>query len=396
MADSGLRVRSAKSALKSSLAAVGLVAMCSAVALADPSIPLHPGDSVTVTVYNHPEISTTTRVSAYNTLTVPLVGSVDVQGLTSSQASSRIQYALRRYVRQPSVQVQVTGEGASIFVTGTYTGVLPYLPGETLANALAQLESPPQQGNGTPGIPAPGTNGGGQETPSTVDFRHSGVDLTQIRVLRDGKALGTFNLDKLNRTGSPGMTLAPGDTIALQSKPTRVEIQGDVRDPGQHYLGVNEPISQAVQDSGGALPDASTRVALERDGKTAIYSMGSPEVSVNPAQPGDVLTLHAAPRVNVVGLVATPSMVTLRDDQTLLSAIYLAGGPQRRANLKDIRVIENGKTSDYNIAALTHGDTSQNPQLTDGAVVLVPEAKGIQGDDILNALGSLAGFALRF
>ena len=396
MADTRSLLRTAGPVLRTTFTAVGLIGMLSANALAASPIPLHPGDSVTVTVYNHPEISTTTRVTAEDTLAVPLIGSIDVQGLTPSQASARIQYGLRRYVRQPTVSVQVTGEGQSIFVTGTYTGILAYLPGETLANALAQLESPPQQGNGTPGIPGPGVRAGGAETPSTVDFRHSGVDLTNIRVLRDGKSLGTFDLDKLNRAGSPGLTLAPGDTIALQSKPTRVEVEGDVRDPGQHYLGLTEPISQAVQDSGGALPDASSRVTLERNGTTAIYSMGSPEISLNPAQPGDVLTLRTAPRVNVVGLVTTPSMVTLHDDQSLLSAIYLAGGPQRRANLKDVRVIENGKTTDYNIAALTHGDTSQNPQLSDGAVILVPESKGINGDDILSALSGLAGFAFRF
>ena len=66
----------------------------------------------------------------------------------------------------------------------------------------------------------------------------------------------------------------------------------------------------------------SNHVLLQRAGSTRSLALGDTAFN-QPAQTGDVLTIPAAPRVNVVGTVVTPGVVALKTDPTLLSACLL-------------------------------------------------------------------------
>ena len=104
-----------------------------------------------------------------------------------------------------------------------------------------------------------------------------------------------------------------------------------------------------------------------------------------------------APRVNVVGTVTNPGVVTLRLDSSLLSALYTAGGPLKAANLKDVQVERDGKTTSYDVTQLTHGNMSQNPQLQDGDLVMVPMGHKIDFSNVITILGGVAaGLASRW
>src|SRR5260221_13028892 len=60
-----------------------------------PLLQLGPGDSVSVQVYGQPDLSTTVYVGDDGTVSVPLAGNIQVAGLSPSQASSRIEAALK-------------------------------------------------------------------------------------------------------------------------------------------------------------------------------------------------------------------------------------------------------------------------------------------------------------
>ena len=55
-----------------------------------------PGDELEITVYGAPDLSEHTRVSVGGTISMPLVGSVHVGGLTSSEAEGAIENQLRQ------------------------------------------------------------------------------------------------------------------------------------------------------------------------------------------------------------------------------------------------------------------------------------------------------------
>jgi polysaccharide export outer membrane protein len=353
---------------------------------------IHPGDSLYVKVWNHPELSKQVTVDADGGIRVPLSGVVSVGGLDEAQASKKLADALRPNIQYPAVSVETLDQGKSIFITGGPGGVIKYQPGEALTAAIADvMQSNPST------IQQLNENG---QTVSQADASTSGlrdrIDLHHVKVLRDGKALGDYDTVALGTTGDPGPLLEPGDTIAFAYKPVQVRVLGDVSRPGVTYLSPDQSASEAISQAGGLLPTAaSNHILLKRDGTTRSLALGDPAFTA-PAQPGDTITVPAAPRINVVGTVATPGVVALKTDSTLLSAIYTAGGPTKFANLKDVQVLHGTTKTAYDVTALTHGDISQNPTLQDGDTVVVPQNHAIDWSGIFNVLGGFAaGLASR-
>lgn len=326
---------------------------------------IHAGDQLSVYVYNHPEISTHVSVDSLGRISLPLAGVLSVQGRSTKNAEALVENALRPYIRYPAVDIQLLTEGHSVFVSGGPGGELTIEPGETLSAALAAVP-----------------------TIDGVNIQHSRVDLTRVSVQRDGRVVGTFNTRELSGTGASGPVLSPGDTIVFVNKPVAVQVQGDVKNPGTAFLSNDEPLSDAVTELGGVLPDATdAQFQLVRSGQRTTVALGDPVLS-EPATGGDVLTVPTAPRVEVAGMVAKPGQVELRTDFTLLTALYEAGGPIKHADIRKVEVVRSGRTVAYNITALSHGDVSQNPTLHGGDLVFVPKSTGIDFGDLVGGLFS--------
>jgi polysaccharide export outer membrane protein len=67
-----------------------------------------PGDRLSVSVLQMPDMKTTVRVSQQGAISLPLLGIVQVSGLSASQIETKLADELRRtYVRDPHVSVQV-------------------------------------------------------------------------------------------------------------------------------------------------------------------------------------------------------------------------------------------------------------------------------------------------
>jgi protein involved in polysaccharide export with SLBB domain len=351
---------------------------------------IHAGDTLSVKVWNHPELSKDVVVDAAGRVALPLSGSVPVAGLDERAAAARLTNALRPYVVYPAVSIQTVAQGKSIFVSSGPVGVVAYQPGEKLSAAVAEIMEPPAtSGNGTQSL-----NEAGQTTtePDKQTGVRARIDLRDVRVMRDGSTLGPFDTVALAQQGQTGPELQPGDTIAFTYKPIQVRVVGDVAQPGETYLSPTQTVSEAITQAGGVLPTAvSNRVLLQRDGQVHSLALGDP-LFHSPAQNGDIVTVPVAPRVNVAGMVTTPGVVALRTDPTLLSAMYTAGGPTKWANLKDVQIVHQGQTTTYDVTQLTHGNITQNPMLADGDTVVVPEGHKI---DFTNFFGVLAAFASR-
>jgi polysaccharide export outer membrane protein len=350
--------------------AISLPLLCTAGALASSAeTPIHAGDKVHVTIYNHPDLSVDAVVTGTGEIAVPIAGNVTVEGLNPSAAAFKVALALRPALRRPAVAVNVTEQIPQLFFTGTQMGVQAYQPGETLAAAIGSL-------------PLRGTD--------TFAARASeAIDLRDVRVERGGKVIGTYDLEALGRQGDPGPRLQSGDVIEVANKPVRVDVVGIVKTPGSVYLYANDTLAQAVEQSGGFSGEASlTNVVLHRDGTDQVVSAAGYAMTA-PARDGDTLTIQPAPHVNVFGMVTTSGEYALRANPSLLTALYEAGGPNKWADVKHIRVIHLGVTSEHDISGLTHGDTSANLPLADGDVVFVPEGHRIDALPFLEALSGL-------
>ena len=276
-------------------------------------------------------------------------------------------------------------QSASIFVAGGPGGVLAYSPGENLAGALAQLRAQTT----APANAAPGAQ-------NTSDFENGRIDLQHVQIVRDGTLIGPFDATSGGFGNGGAAVLQSGDTIELQNKPIAVTVRGEVRAPGVAYLNSTDSMSVALAQAGGELPTSATNdITIERGGVSHRVALGSSEFS-QPAQAGDVIVVPRAPVVGVVGMVVKPGDVTLANDRTLLSALYAAGGIQKWADIKQVRVLHRGSPVTYDVTALTHGDLSQNPPLEDGDTVFVPEGRKIDWTPMFAGLGAAVGIANRF
>jgi protein involved in polysaccharide export with SLBB domain len=335
---------------------------------------IHPGDRVAVKVYNRPELSSTITVDSRGYLAMPLAGEIQASGLDPGSLADKIKTGLTPYMRYPAVEVQIAGEGSSVFVQGGPVGVIPYQPGQTLAEAVSQIKTVDSQ---TKDANAPAT-----------DLAHSGVDLSRVGVQRDGQSLGNFAVISPTGRGESGPVLAAGDTIVLVNKPIPVNIEGDVTHPGTTYLNRTEPLSDAISQLGGLTPtSANAQVSVVRDGATELHGLGEP-IFKESAHSGDRVVIPTAPRVMIAGMVTTPGPVVLKSDFTLLSALFNAGGPNKYANLKIVQVVHQSQKTQYDITKLTHGDLSQNPVLADGDVVFVPEGHKIDVSTFFSAISA--------
>lgn len=367
-----------------------LIATASAAARADTA--LHPGDKIDVTVFNHPELSGSRTIDASGNVSLPVAGSIRALNLGSDALAIAVRDRLSPYVREVAVQVKLDAQTTNVFVSGGANGVIPYLPGMTIGSAVAYLQRPPS-------TPAQDATANQQSTPrdaaaGSLGLVNGPIDFHRVSIVRNGASVGPLDVIQLRESGQAGPALEPNDTIQLVNKPVAVRIAGDVERPGTVYLDANEPLSHALTQAGGTT--ASSRIdqlQLVRDGATQSVSLGSVALT-QPARNGDELVIPRAVHVDVLGNVVKPGDTMLRGSNTLVSAIYYAGGPAKFANLRAVQVIRAGQKHQYDLGRVQKGASGDNPDLVDGDVVFVPQGSTFQWSDVWGALGAFGLFGV--
>jgi protein involved in polysaccharide export with SLBB domain len=326
--------------------------------------PLRAGDHIAVTVFNHPELTlSTATIDGEGMLAMPLVGNVTLEGLEPEVAASRIADALKSYVRQPVVSLSVIQQNATISIIGGVTSSLPYVPGETLSSVAATLETSP------------------------------GLDLHHVIIERQHAKYGEYDTLALLRQADPGPALQPADELIVALKPIGVNVQGVVKTTGMVYLDNGATIADAVAAAGGASGgDAATgNVDLLRDGAHQHLALSSNAADMV-ARDGDLVTVPEAVHVSVSGMVVKAGDTVLKSGNTLVAAIYEAGGPVRYGDMSHTEVIHDGVRHVYDITRVPNGDVSQNPHLAEGDIVNVPQGKHVNLGDIFGAAGVIHWF----
>ena len=105
---------------------------------------IQPLDTIQITVFNEPDLSVKVRVSAQGSINYPLLGSVQVGGLTVSETESKLKEQLgHSYLVKPQVNVLIDrANSRRVFVLGQVKAPgaidVPADEGLTLVQALAR------------------------------------------------------------------------------------------------------------------------------------------------------------------------------------------------------------------------------------------------------------------
>jgi polysaccharide export outer membrane protein len=204
---------------------------------------LGPGDTVHVTVFQQPDLTTDARINERGSIEMPLVGGIKVAGLSTTEAAKAISDALKdgQYLKQPQVAVALTTvRSRQVSMLGLIVRPGRY-PLEEAHTKLPDLVAA-----------AGGIAAGGSE---------------DITVIRDGKSEKVSALSK-------DFELKGGDTVYVDRAPV-FYIYGEVIHSGAYPVKAGMTVMQAISIGGGITPRGSeNRVKLRRvspDGKTREY-----------------------------------------------------------------------------------------------------------------------------
>lgn len=234
--------------LRGLLALAGLaLAVTVTPAVAQTRDALGPGDSVRITVFQNPDLTTETRISEQGTLQFPLVGEVNVDGQSPAGAANRIANQLKQgnFMKNPQVNVSVlTVRSRQVSVLGHVVRPGRYPLDEVSTNISDVLA--------LAGGIAP-----------------TGDDVVTAMVKRNGKVSKVdIDMAKMYRSGDmkANFQVQGGDTIFVQRAPV-FYIYGEVARSGSYRLEPNLAVVQAISLGGGLTPRGTDRgLTIQRRG----------------------------------------------------------------------------------------------------------------------------------
>jgi polysaccharide export outer membrane protein len=214
-------------------------------------IQLGPGDSVSMQVYGQPDMTNTVYVADDGTLPVPLAGAVPVNGLSPSEASHRIESALKkgRFLVDPHVSLTVVesrSQRVSVLGQVGKPGMYPIQSNTTIFDLMAQAGGELDTGSDVMYLLRADTSGQVQRYPISLKGLNDGSQSIPVRELRGG------------------------DSIFVP-RAEQFYIYGEITAPNKYRVEPQMTVIQAIARAGGITPRGSERrVDIKRmttDGK---------------------------------------------------------------------------------------------------------------------------------
>ena len=232
-----------------------------------------PDDLLKITVFDAPDLSQPVRVSGDGEISLPLLGTIKVAGLTPRELELVLQALLRQtYMKDPQVNVTVAemqSHSVSVFGAVKQPGVFQIRGTKTLLEMLSMAQGlAPNAGNEVLVM-----RGAGEDVGSNVPPK-AGMNSTAEADAQGGIPPSTssassasagdpetieINLKRLLDSGDPQYNVAiyPGDIIKVKAAGI-VYVVGDVNRPGGFPVQDNEQITvlQAIALGQGTAPNA--------------------------------------------------------------------------------------------------------------------------------------------
>lgn len=196
-----------------------------------PDYPLGAGDTIRVQVYQNPDLTIETRVSENGFITYPLIGNIQLGGLSLTSAEAKIATALQSggFLQKPQVNitlVQIRGNQVSVLGQVTRPGRFPL---ETVNTRVSDMLA---------------SAGGATAT---------GDDVAILTGTRNGVAFQQ-KIDIpaifLNEKPENDLVLQGGDTIYVHRAPM-FYIYGEAQRSGAYRIERDMTIMQAMAQGGG-------------------------------------------------------------------------------------------------------------------------------------------------
>ena len=251
------------------LAAVLTFTSWGSLAQAKPDYPLGAGDAIRVQVFQNPDLTIETRVSENGSVTYPLIGAVDLGGLSIAAAEKKIADALQKggFIRQPQVNIvliQIRGNQVSVLGQVNRPGRFPL---ETANTRLSDMLA----------------NAGGATA--------GGDDMVIITGQRGGKAFRkVVDIPSIYLTEKPeeDIVLLGGDSIYVHRAPV-FYIYGEAQRPGAFRVERDMTVMQALAQGGGPTGRGSEKkLRLSRKMDDGSVQQSVPKLT-DPVMPNDVI-----------------------------------------------------------------------------------------------------------
>lgn len=245
-------------------------------------VSLGQGDIIRVSVYGQEDLSTVARISADGTIAVPLLGTVNVAGLTVRDAEQRIadELARRQLVRDPQVTIFVESSRAAEVESVTILGNVSR-PGRYPIQAMSDAAGAENIAN-LVALAGGLTQEAGDHLILT---RMESGNARSIKVsLRDLFERGDLSQNYLVKRGD----------IAYVPRMDEFFVYGEVRNPGVYRLRPGMTVIQALSASGG-LTERGTDKGVSVTRRDPNGSNKTINVNMNDLlQAGDVLIIKAS------------------------------------------------------------------------------------------------------
>ncbi|NJM48704.1 MAG: sugar ABC transporter substrate-binding protein [Alkalinema sp. RU_4_3] len=380
------------------------------------------GDRIRIDIFGVPEFSGEYQILPNGTISLPRVGSANVQGLTLRQATDRISRQYSNYLARPvitlnllagrPVRVALAGEvnrpGTYVVtVTGTANnaGEVPSL------SRVLQMGEGPTQAADLRAIQVirrrPGTNTVATYRVNFWQLMQEGALAQDLR-LQDGDSVLLPPLTEINLADAQNASTA--SFIPRSNRPLRIAIVGEVNRPGPYTIADGQApsardrtetqnsqtpsVTQAIQVAGGI-----TQLADLRNIEIKRRTRSGKEISTKvnfwdliekgdvlqdlPLQDGDRIEIGQAAAfnqaefqgkaksslspdriaVNVVGEVTRPGAVSIPPNTPLNQALLSAGGfdnkRAKKSNVTLVRLEPNGSVSKRSVAVDFANDVNE-------------------------------------
>ena len=197
------------------------------------------GDSIRITVFQNPDLTTEARLSQGGAIVFPLIGEVALGGLTAAEAGSRIADQLKRgnFIVNPQVAVSIVQvRSRQVHVLGQLSRPGNYILEDSASRLTDVLTL------------AGGISATGSDTVTVLTNRGGKIERHEIDV------------PAIFHGGDPStnIQIENGDTIYVERAPV-FYIYGEVQRAGAYRLEPNMIVMQALSLGSGLTPRASER-----------------------------------------------------------------------------------------------------------------------------------------
>jgi polysaccharide export outer membrane protein len=220
------------------------------------------GDTVRITVFRYPDLTTEARLSEEGKVNVPMIGQVALQGMTPDQASRHVADRMKagQFILNPQIDVTVVqARSRQVSVLGFVKNPGRYMLEGTTAKVTDVIAM-----------------AGGLEPDAS--------DTALVQRNRGGKSESVrVDLASIIQGGdaSKNIEVASGDSVFVSKAPV-VYVYGEVTKGGSYRLEPGMTVMQAISVAGGVTPRGSERRAkLRRRGADGEWK----ETTANPLEP---------------------------------------------------------------------------------------------------------------